>query len=96
MKLDQATGLCGGIVVESIPDAFLSIKALKVGIAPSSTKRLSSTGSMPSMPSTTVFRPLAELLSHGAFPGENTPGTIAPATLAAVPCRNDRRVTRLT
>ncbi len=55
MKVDQATGLSGGMVVCSGLKSPVSIKRLKLGSSPSSTNCCSSTGSSPSTPSTSTF-----------------------------------------
>ena len=50
MNVDQATGLCGGVVVARVLKSPSDWSRLKCGIFPSSIRRLRMTGSMPSMP----------------------------------------------
>ena len=69
MKLDQATGLCGGIVVWSSPNCPLAISFLKLGIYPSDTNFRISPGSIPSMPRIKTLLAILELLKYGARRG---------------------------
>ena len=55
IRFDQATGLCGGMLVVSRRNDPFSASAAKFGILPSATYFFNSCGSMPSMPRMTSF-----------------------------------------
>ncbi len=68
MKLAQATGLCGGVLVPSGLKPPPALSLLRLGSSPSLIIRSQSRGSMPSMPMTITFLPALRGVPPSAEP----------------------------
>jgi hypothetical protein len=85
IKLDQATGLWGGIVVCRSPNLPDPISFLKFGMKPSATKRFTSPGSIPSIPRTSTLVEIFGFLRYG--PLRDSAGRIAEVGRAEIAAR---------
>jgi hypothetical protein len=91
MKLAQATGLCGGMLVPNSLNPPAVVIFVKFGSKPSFIMLAQSRGSMPSMPMTMTFLPRL-LETRLMLPTQYAPpATPAAPTAIADFLRNDRR-----